>query len=135
MFLDSGAFIARALRDDRYHEAALATFGDIVRGESPYRYLYTSNYVVDEVLTFLLYEAGPRVALEMLRLLRSSPTLRLLHVTEAIELESDALFRRFASSRVSYTDCTTKALMDHNSIAAAFSFDRDLEILGAHRIP
>ncbi len=91
--------------------------------------------MVDEVLTFLLYEAGSRVALEMLTLLRSSPTLRLLHVTETVEAEADALFRRFASSRVSYTDCTTKALMDREGIAAAFSFDRDLEILGAQRIP
>ena len=113
----------------------MATFDEIVRGDSPYRYLYTSNYVVDEVLTFLLYEAGPRVALEMLTLLRSSPTLRILRVTEEVEAEADRHFRRFAPSRVSYTDCTTKALMDRESIRAAFSFDRDLQILGAERIP
>lgn len=71
----------------------------------------------------------------MLSLLRSSPTLRVLHVTEEAEAEADRLFRRFASSRVSYTDCTTKVLMERDSIPAVFSFDRDLEILGAQRIP
>ena len=113
----------------------MATFDEVVRGESPYRYLYTSNYAVDEVVTFLLYEAGPRVAVEMLSLPRGSPTLRLLHVTKEVEAEADRLFRRFATSRVSYTDCTTKALMDRDSIPAVFSFDRDLDILGARRIP
>ncbi|MCI4371449.1 MAG: PIN domain-containing protein [Thermoplasmata archaeon] len=123
------------MREDAYHDAAIATFTEIVQGTSPFRFLYTSNYIVDEVLTFLLYEAGSRVALEMLTLLRSSPTLRFLRVTEDVEEKADRLFRRFAGSRVSYTDCTTKALMDRESIRAAFSFDRDLEILGAERIP
>ena len=135
LFLDSGAFIARARREDPYHRPAVETFTAISRGDLPYRQHYTSNYVIDETVTFLLYEAGPRVAVETLRRLRSSPSLRVLHVTEEVESGADAAFERYASSRVSYTDCTTKVLMEQGSIETAFSFDRDLEVLGFRRIP
>jgi len=123
------------LREDRYHRAAAAVFADIAGGTAPYRYLYTSNYVIDETLTFLLYEAGPRVALAGLAFLRRSPLLRILRVTDEVEASADEVFRRYASSRISYTDCTTKVLMDQEGIDAAFTFDRDFEVLGFRRIP
>lgn len=135
LFLDSGAFIARAIANDRYHGEAAETFAKISQRELPYRFQYTSNYVVDEVATFILYEAGPRLATDTLRRIRSSPSLRLLHVTEEVESLADRVFERFASSRISYTDCTTKVLMERESIETAFTFDRDLEVLGSRRIP
>src|SRR5947209_6499743 len=52
-----------------------------------------------------------------------------------LEGEADTAFRRHASSRVSYTDCTTQILMQREGIDTAFSFDRDLETLGFQRIP
>jgi len=113
----------------------MSTFSDISQGALPYTLLYTSNYVIDEAVTFLLYDTGPRVAVELLRALRSSPNLIVLHVSEQVEDAADQVFERFASSRVSYTDCTTKVLMERESIETAFSFDRDLEVLGFHRIP
>ena len=107
----------------------------ISRRELPYRFQYTSNFVVDEVATFILYEAGPRLATDTLRRIRSSPSLRVLHVTEEIESQADIVFERFASSRVSYTDCTTKVLADREGIETAFTFDRDLAVLGLARTP
>jgi len=50
------------------------TFSGISQGDLPYKLLYTSNYVIDETVTFLLYEAGPRVAVEVLRALRPRHT-------------------------------------------------------------
>ena len=135
LFLDSGAFIARALRDDRYHADAIGVFDGISKARHPFRLLYTSNYVVDETVTFLLYEAGAQVAVPVLDLIRSSPSLRVLHVSEEVEGEADAAFRRYASSGVSYTDCTTQILMRREGIDTAFSFDRDLETLGFQKIP
>ncbi len=133
--MDSGAFIARAIADDANHESASELFRDLSQRTSSYRQLFTSNYIVDETVTYLLYRAGPRVALEVLDWLRGSPTLRILHVSEEVESLADRAFRRFASSGVSYTDCTTKVLMERESIGAAFSFDRDIEVLGFRRVP
>ncbi len=135
LFLDSSAFIARALDRDEYHDAAVETFTALSRGQLPYRLFYTSNFVIDETVTFMLYDAGPRLAVAALENLRKSSLLRILHVSEADEAMADETFRRFASSRVSYTDCTTKVLMEREGIEAAFSFDRDIEVLGFARIP
>src|SRR6266568_934565 len=41
LFIDSGAFIAPAITNDRYHERAANTFGMISRRELPYRFQYT----------------------------------------------------------------------------------------------
>ncbi|MGQ0798107.1 MAG: type II toxin-antitoxin system VapC family toxin [Methanobacteriota archaeon] len=133
--MDSGAFIARAVKNDGNHEAARRVFQDLSQRRLPYRLLYTSNFVVDEVLTFLLYRTGARTALAVLAWIRGSPNLRVLHVSEEAEALADREFRRYASSRVSYTDCTTKVLMEQEAIDTAFAFDRDLEVLGFHRVP
>jgi predicted nucleic acid-binding protein len=135
LFVDSSAFIARAMEHDKNHEAAGDVFRELARRRLPYHLLYTSNFVVDETVTFLLYQAGPRTALAVLEWIRASPNVRVLHVSEELEPIVDREFRRYASSRVSYTDCTTKALMERESIDTAFSFDRDLEVLGFRRIP
>lgn len=123
------------MTNDKYHDAATATFQAISRRELPFRLQYTSNYVVDEAVTLILYQAGPRLGVDTLHRIRASPSLRVLHVTPEVEAEADRVFGRFAPSRVSYTDCTTKVLMDRESIGVAFSFDRDLEVLGFRRIP
>ncbi len=135
LFIDSSAFIARAIVKDANHSAAVNTFQRISQGVLPYRRHYTSNYVVDETVTFLLYERGSHVAIETLHRIRTSATLRVLHVSEEVEAQADEVFARLAPSRVSYTDCTTKVLMEREAIDTAFSFDRDIEVLGLGRIP
>jgi len=62
LFLDSCALIARAIENDTNHEAAKRVFHERSQRKLPYRLLYTSNLVVDETLTFLLYRAGARGA-------------------------------------------------------------------------
>jgi predicted nucleic acid-binding protein len=135
LFLDSGALIARTLSNDANHDAAIDMFRLISNREVPYQHLYTSNFVVDETITFLLYQAGARPALEVLGWVRDSPNVRVLHVSEDVEADADREFRRFARSRVSYTDCTTKVLSEREAIDAVFSFDRDMGVLGLTRVP
>jgi predicted nucleic acid-binding protein len=135
LFLDSGALIARALENDANHEAAMDLFRRISDRDVAYEHLFTSNFIVDETVTFLLYRSGSRPALEVLGWVRASPNVRVLHVSEDVEAEADAVFRRFARSRISYTDCTTKVLVERESIDAVFSFDRDIQALGLPRVP
>lgn len=135
LFLDSGALIARTLSNDANHEAAVDLFRRISERKAPYVDLFTSNFVVDESVTFLLYQAGVRPALEALGWVRASPNVQMLHVSEDVEIDADREFRRFARSRVSYTDCTTKVLVDRGGIDAVFSFDRDMGVLGLTRVP
>ena len=101
----------------------------------PYRLLFTSNHVVDETLTRLLYEAGHPAAVQGLRLLRGSTVLRIVHVTEDDERRADEAFLKYADHRISYTGCTSKVLVERLGIDTVFSFDRDFETMGVSRIP
>ncbi len=123
------------LKKDKKHKEAVHLFEQIVNRELPYSKFLTSNYIVDEVVTFILYEQGHVEAVQALEILRGSPFLDILHVSEDIEARADEEFVKYEGQRISYTDCTTKVLMDVHGIDTVFSFDTDFEILGAHRIP
>jgi predicted nucleic acid-binding protein len=62
LFLDTSAFVALEDLDDADHGRALEFRDKMRRGNTPFRALYTSNYVVDETLTLLRFHCGHRVA-------------------------------------------------------------------------
>jgi predicted nucleic acid-binding protein len=89
----------------------------------------TSDYILDETLTGLHVGAGAQVALRMLDLLTTSiaaESLLLLEVTMLRRGRAIDLFRRLApqTPRLSFTDCTSMALMKELDIEVAFSADR-----------
>lgn len=135
LFLDTGAFVARYVPNDGNHAAALDTFRDIQSGRRPYKLLYTSNFVIDETVTRILYERGHRDALVVLGLLRADPAVRILHVSEDLDANIDREFARYREAKISYTDCSSKVLMALHGVETIFSFDRDFETMGLARIP
>ena len=107
----------------------------IAARELPYRLLVTSNYVVDELATRVLYERGHHDAVWILGKVRHDPAIRILHVTGEIDEKADVEFARYKDQEISYTDCTSKVMMMEHGIQAAFSFDRDFETMGFVRLP
>jgi hypothetical protein len=47
----------------------------------------------------------------------------ILRVTEEIEASAKLIFRRFEDKRLSFTDCTSFALINQFGIEAVFAFD------------
>lgn len=58
LFIDAGAFYARADEDDQHHEKARTVFDAIRRGDLAYHPLYTSQAVLSELATLILYRKG-----------------------------------------------------------------------------
>jgi predicted nucleic acid-binding protein len=110
-------------------------FRETQSGKIPYKVLYTSNFVLDETVTRILYERGHRDALTVLGLLRADSAMRILHVSEEVEDDIDREFARYRDARVSYADCSSKVLMVRHGIETLFSFDEDFETMGLSRIP
>src|SRR5206468_50356 len=125
LFIDTGPLVARTYRPDPRHRESVDVFRRISDRTLPYRLLFTSNYVVDETLTRLLYEAGHPAAVQGLHLLRGSTVLRIVHVTQDDEQRADEIFLKYTDHRISYTDCTSVAVMERLGIDTVFSFDRD----------
>ncbi len=136
LFIDASAFIARLDKKDVHHDAAIEVFSAIARGVYRYNRLYTSNYVLDESVTHILYRRKRHDhALRMLDLITNSQYITMLWVTESVQSEAISLFRKYTDQLLSITDCTSAILMNDYNIDAIFTFDGDFEVLGFETIP
>jgi len=124
-FYDTWAFIALANSRDAAHEVA----ADLDRTLEDEGYVgVTSDYVLDETLTFLNAAAGSKVAsafLDAVLARVAAEDLQLLDVGSVRREQAIAVFRKLAPSerRLSFTDATSFALMHELSISHAFTAD------------
>ncbi len=132
-FYDTWAFVALANRGDPHHE--LAADADRALAREGY-VATTSDYVLDETLTLLHAAAGARVATMFADLLEermNADNVLLLEVTAPRREAGLELFRRLAPDvpRLSFTDCTSFAVMTELGIEIAFTADRHFTRPGA----
>jgi predicted nucleic acid-binding protein len=119
VFLDTGAFLALADEDDRYHIAAKSTYTELLQSKAQ---LLTSNFVLSETYTLIRSRVGHRAAVEFMKRLEQTG-IKVLRVSEAIEQTAKAIFVRHDDKDFSFVDCTSFALIDHHRLDHAFAFD------------
>lgn len=127
IFIDTGALVARYLQADQYHARAERVWKQIERLRTP---VVTSNFVLDEVLTFLARRTGSAFAASRVRTIFESSAFEILRPDLSIETEALALFEKFADQSVSFTDAVSFALMRRRRIQRAFTFDRHFALAG-----
>jgi len=135
LFVDSSAFVALEDEDDEEHKAALDYRKKIRREETPFRALYTSNYMLDEVVTLLRFKLGHQAAVAFGENLRRSKIVRILRVTPTIEDNAWKIFKQYGDKDFSFTDCTSFALMEQEAISTAFTFDKHFQQYGFQMVP
>jgi predicted nucleic acid-binding protein len=135
LFLDTSAFVALEDLDDANHKGAIEFRERIRKGETPYRTLYTSNYITDEAMTVLRFYCGHNVAASFRSSLEKSKSITVLWVTEALENAAWRMFEKRADKDYSFTDCTSFALMDAEAIRNVFAFDEDFLQEGYNLVP
>jgi len=131
-FIDAGMFVAAYNTRDRSHKEAT----DLIRAAIGEQYgsLYTSDYIFDEAVTLMLARTkNPEFAFGVGELILGNPSrgipsfAELLHVDEEVFSDAWTLFKRYASRGLSFTDCTTLALMKRAKIDVLLSFDRSFD--------
>jgi hypothetical protein len=125
LFVDTSAFIALIDKSDSFHPQAKG---------SHFR-LYSSNFILDEVITYLRMHVSHSTACQFRDEILASPLYHIHHVTSEIEEEAYALFKKHDDKRLSFTDCTSFALMKRLGITSAFTFDDDFEQVGFTKFP
>lgn len=120
VFVDTGAWIALAERNDVHHLQACA-FADQLRRENAI--LITSDYVIDETITWLRYNASHKVATDFATQVVSSDVTEIIYVDETNFNHAVELFIKYDDQKFSFTDCSSFILMRSNRIKQAFSFD------------
>ena len=134
-FVDTSAWAAIEDANDANHERALE-FKEEIGGKVR---LITSSSILDETYTLLLMNIGytPTVQFKHnMDLMAASGILIVVHVSEAIEQAAWEVFERFnVDKRWSFTDCTSKVIMEQRRSYEVFAFDRHFEQMGFIRKP
>jgi len=124
VFVDTGAWFAYFVRRDPDHATAVAW----VRGNR--QPLVTTDYIIDELLTLLKIRESHRVAAAAGEALLQRNVARVERITEADFRVAWEVFRDYRDKGWSFTDCTSKAVMERLGITHAFAFDTDFEEFG-----
>lgn len=132
LFVDTSAWVAYADPSDRWHaaasEAVTASIGARVT-------FVTTDYVLDETITLLLYHAGRRQAIAFGDNVLKSRQVRLVRVDKGIWEEAWQLFKRYEDKEWAFTDCTSFVVMRQMGLRRAFAFDRHFEQAGLQLWP
>jgi predicted nucleic acid-binding protein len=116
IFVDTGAWFAISVPSDPDHGAAVA----FMRSNSDR--LVTSDYVYDELLTLFRSRGQLDRAKEWVDQVQQS-RLDILRISEEDVQAATDVFFKFADKSWSFTDCTSRALMQRLGIQSAFLFD------------
>jgi len=135
LFIDTTAFVALQDEDDKEHKTALDYREKVRRGKTPFRALYTSNYILDEVFTLLRLKLSHQSAVAFEENVKRSKILRILRVTPEIENKAWNIFKKYNDKDFSFTDCTSFALMEQEAISTAFTFDKHFQQYGFQTVP
>jgi uncharacterized protein len=131
LFLDTAFLIALNTADDQYHKRAVDHWRLIGRT----RLLFTTTYIVDEVVTFFNSRGKHQRAVEIGTLLVTSSWVELLHVDEGLFREGWEYFVKHADKRFSLTDCISFVVMNRMGLRDALTFDAHFEQAGFRRVP
>jgi len=132
IFIDAGAFIARYLKRDQYHQAVVSQWALLAADERP---CVTTNFVIDETITFLARRSTCNFAAARAEAIYSPNELRIICPEAQDELSALELLRKYSDQTVSFTDCVSCAIMDKLRISTAFAFDHDFRIAGFDVVP
>ncbi len=127
-FIDTWAYRALADRRDVAHDDAKRRLLRLRDQETP---LFTSNYVLDEAYTGIRRRAGTDAAIafgEDVRSLATRGELRVEWIDRTRDEAAWELFRRYRDlPKLSFTDCTSFALMRELAIDEVLTDDIDFE--------
>jgi uncharacterized protein len=119
VFTDTGAFCALTIPKDQHNLTAKSVYKQLQKEKV---IIYTSDYVLDETYTLLKMRSSHGTAVKFMEQMDKC-LINILRVTEDIEQSAKTLFKKFDDRRLSYTDCTSFALINHFNIEAVFAFD------------
>lgn len=128
IFVDSGAWFASIIASDPDHSAALQWLN---QNREP---LVTSDYVIDETLT-LLRARGQKNKADAFAAAVEANQLGRLHFVTALEFaQALKVFMQFRDKAWSFTDCSSKVIMDNLNVSVAFAFDQHFHQFGSVQV-
>lgn len=134
-FIDTSAWISYSLSRQPKHSTIKNLIKTLIKTHT---IIYTSNDVVDETVTRLIYDANAKTAGKFIDLITSGSkigSLTQLWVDEETQNEAFTLAQKFSEYKLSLTDCTSIVLIRKNKIESVVSLDSDFKRVGISTLP
>jgi uncharacterized protein len=128
IFVDTGAWFAAAVPSDPNHSAA----SQWLAGNT--ETLLTTDYVVDETLTLLRARGERTRALLLGEGFFNSRVAEVYTLGAADIALAWEVFRHFDDKDWSFTDCTSKVIIERLGIQQAFAFDNHFRQFGTVQV-
>lgn len=127
IFIDSSAWVALFFDNDENHKKAVTLFKRLNELKCV---LHTSDYVVDETLTALLYRSGHRPAVTAGEVFFNSKIIAVVRLEDETVRSAWTFFKKYDDKKFSFTDVTSFVLSKELGIHKAFTFDADFKKAG-----
>lgn len=125
-FIDTGIFVAVRNRKDRNHQRAKELMKRALMAE--FGIIHTSDYVFDEAVTTALARTRNRqIATNTGRYIMDSERIERLEVSREDFNLAWSKFQTIKDKFLSFTDCTSLALMETHGIERIMSFDSNFD--------
>ncbi|MCZ7380008.1 MAG: PIN domain-containing protein [Candidatus Methanoperedens sp.] len=135
LFVDTSAFLALVNEKDDNHLAATTFLEEIKNGKVKIKKIITSDYIIDETLTRIRYTVGHKEAVEWGQDIIASNVVEKVEMGRELFEPAWELFKTYDDKKLSFTDCTSFAIMKTRGIDKVFSFDDDFERVGFKLLP
>ncbi len=129
VFVDTGAWFAWIVPDDPNH-SLVAEWID--GGEEP---LLTTDYCIDETLTLLVARKRPDLAIQAGRFFFQHDLFTLHYLTVEEIHRAWISFQARANAGWSFTDCTSRVVIDELGIKMAVALDAHFRQFGIEVVP
>jgi len=124
IFVDTGAWYAYSDKRDADHAKAVAWYD--VNDE----YLLTTDFVIDELLTLLRARDRRNTSIDLGVKMFAEELAQVVYLTQDQINRAWEVYRKFADKEWSFTDCTSKVVMEDLQITTAFTFDHHFRQFG-----
>lgn len=125
IFVDTSAWYAFTVPDDGHHDAA------ILWAEQSSQDFLTTDFIVDETLTLLKSRGEDALALSLGEQFFAGALTKIHHVTPEEVMAAWRVFRDYRDKAWSFTDATSKVVIEKLGIRQAFAFDEHFKQFGA----
>ena len=122
-FLDTTVFIAAVFLKEKHHKEGRAIIASVEEGVLGTPVI--TDYILDEVVTFVRKRKSAAASIEVLEAMVYSPHLKFVKVENRHFEAGLQLFRTY--ERLSFTDAVSVAVMRDLNVEVIYSFDSDFD--------
>ena len=126
VFIDTSAFVALLVDKETDHKKVAKKYHDYRQRRA---ILFTSDYILDELFTRLLYyqQVDIKKYIQKLKESISKGEITVLRIDEALFEKALEVFLKFSDHKVSFTDATSYALFKDFNLDEVFTLDDDFK--------